>query len=876
MINAIIRPFQGQEQLDAVRTLPSSLSPRTKTGCGYWHAPLFGLTHRANGLLALLFCCLVLSGCGASYVVKGASDASTGTISPSPNSVDFGTVTVGQSVNTQVDVVNQGTEPVVISQLTLSGTAFSVDGQGALPVTLAAGNTMSFKVHFNPSSDATSTGQVTIASNSTTSPTAAVKLHGVGKKSAANQSIKVNGFSCSTGSMTGAGTDACTVTMSGAAGSGGQSVSLSSDNGAVTVPATVTVPANATTASFNATVSAVTSTQSVQLTASANSSSSNFSLQLNATAPTIPTLSVSAGSISFGNVAVNTASKQSLTLTSTGTAPVTISAAALTGTGFTMSGASFPVKLNPSQAATLTLQFDPSTATAATGQLTITSNSSTGPSAVIGLSGTGTASAAALSSLSCSSGTMTAAGTDACTVTLSAAAPSGGESVTLSSSDGVVSVPATVNVPAYATSAGFSATVASFSTSQSATLTAGADGATKTFALQLDPGTPTLSASSTRISFGNVTVGQTAKQSVTLTATGTAAVTISSISVAGSLFTASGITAPVTLTPGQKTTLNLQFNANSVSSFTGILTIASNSSQGNVVVNMSGSGVSAPGTLSSLTCSSGSMSAAGTDACTVNLNAPAGSSGLSVSLSSNNATVAVPASVTVPTNATSASFSATVASFTSAQSVTLTASAGGLTATFGLQLSSAGGSALSVNTTSLAFGSVVLNTPATQSVTLTSTGTAAVTVNSVTLSGAGFSISGATFPITLNPQQTVTLSVQFDPTTSGAVSGQLIITNTSSTNGTATVSLSGTGAPHEVDLSWSAPASSSDPAAGYNVYRSANGGTSYQALGSVAASQTTYMDNTAAGGQSYDYIVKSFDSSHVESAASNMTSVTIP
>ena len=53
--------------------------------------------------------------------------------------------------------------------------------------------------------------------------------------------------------------------------------------------------------------------------------------------------------------------------------------------------------------------------------------------------------------------------------------------------------------------------------------------------------------------------------------------------------------------------------------------------------------------------------------------------------------------------------------------------------------------------------------------------------------------------------------------------------------------------------------------AGYNVYRSSNGGTSYQALGSVAASQTSYIDNTVASGQAYDYIVKAYDSSHVES-----------
>jgi hypothetical protein len=772
MTNAFIRSLQGQEQLDALHSFPSSHSPRTKSGCGYWHAPVFGLTHRSNGFLALLFCCVILSGCGASYVVKGASGANTGSISPSPNSVDFGTVNVGQSVNTKVEVVNQGSDPVEISQLTLSGTSFSVDGQGTLPVTLAAGSTMSFKVHFNPSTDGTSTGQVTIATDSTSSPTAAVKLHGVGKKSAATPSITVNAFSCTAGSMTGAGTDACTVTLSGAAASGGQSVSLSSGNGAVTVPATVMVPASATTASFNATVSAVTSTQSVTLTASANSSSRNFSLQLNPAAPTTPT-------------------------------------------------------------------------------------------------------APAVSSLSCSSGTMTSAGTDACSVTLSTAAPSGGTSVTLSSNNGVVSVPSTVAVPANATSAGFSATVSSFSTSQAATLTAAAGGATKSFALQLNAGTPTLSASTSNISFGNVIVGQTAKQSVTLTSAGTSAVTISSISVAGSLFASSGVIAPVTLNPGQKTTLNLQFNPDHLSSFTGTLTIVSNSSKGNVVVNMSGAGIAAPGTLSALTCVSGSMSAAGTDACTVGLAAPAGSSGLTVTLSSNNSLVAVPVSVTVPANATSATFNAAVSAFTADQTVTLSANAGGLTKTFGLQLNAGGTSTLSINTTSLAFGSVVLDTPATQPVTLTSTGTASVTVNSATVSGAGFSVTGATFPLTLNPNQSVTLNIQFDPTTAGAVTGQLTVTSTSS-NSTAIVSLSGTGTAHEVDLSWNAPTSSADPVAGYNVYRSSNGGTSYQAMGSVAASQTSYVDNTVASGQGYDYIVKAYDSSHVESGASNMTSVTIP
>src|SRR6202042_1306912 len=86
-----------------------------------------------------------------------------------------------------------------------------------------------------------------------------------------------------------------------------------------------------------------------------------------------------------------------------------------------------------------------------------------------------------------------------------------------------------------------------------------------------------------------------------------------------------------------------------------------------------------------------------------------------------------------------------------------------------------------------------LNTAATQPVTLNSTGTAPVTINSATLTGTGFTLSGATFPVTLNPGQSVTLNVQFDPTTTGAAGGQLTIQSDSSTNSTAVVNLSGTG-----------------------------------------------------------------------------------
>jgi hypothetical protein len=195
--------------------------------------------------------------------------------------------------------------------------------------------------------------------------------------------------------------------------------------------------------------------------------------------------------------------------------------------------------------------------------------------------------------------------------------------------------------------------------------------------------------------------------------------------------------------------------------------------------------------------------------------------------------------------------------------------------TFALQLN-VGVPTLSVNATSIGFGEVALNTPATQSVTLTSSGTAALTVNSATTSGTGFTQSGATFPATLTPGQTATLNVQFDPTVSGAASGQITIVSNSSTGTSVVVTLTGTGVTYSVDLGWDAPSTSSDPVASYNVYRAPSGSSSYTELTSVTESQTAYTDNSVQPGDSYQYYVTSVDASGVESVPSNIAVATIP
>ncbi len=184
---------------------------------------------------------------------------------------------------------------------------------------------------------------------------------------------------------------------------------------------------------------------------------------------------------------------------------------------------------------------------------------------------------------------------------------------------------------------------------------------------------------------------------------------------------------------------------------------------------------------------------------------------------------------------------------------------------------------LTISAASLSFGSTAVNTATTQLLTLTSSGTSPVTINSGVTTGTGFTIVAQTFPVTLNPSQSLTLQLQFDPAATGAVNGQLTISSNSTMGGTAVVTLSGTGiaAAHGVALSWDAPASSADPVAGFNIYR-ATGGGSFVLINSSPDSTVAYKDTAVTSGVAYSYQVTSVDFSGVQSVPSNQVTVTIP
>ena len=722
-------------------------------------------------LIALLSLCLssvAISGCGGVVALggsKGSNQADAPSLVATPSSLDFGSVSIGNSANQKVSIANKGSDSVQISQLSLSNTAYRVDGVGKLPVTLASGSTLSLNVHFSPNASSESSDQLGVITSASSTPAATIKLHGKGSSASA----EISGLTCDQVKVTGAASDSCTIATSVAAPTGGLQVLLSSNTSAIKVPASVTVSAGASSVKFAATVSKVSADQTGVITATHGSAVKSLSISLT-----------------------------------------------------------------------------PPTAAVGTPQLNL---------------------------LSCATTSFTGAGKTACTVTMSAASSSA-VIVSLASTSSAVSVPASAAVPAGSTTASFTANVAAVGNAQTATISAAANGSSRNVAIQLkasNASAPAITLSTSSMQFGDVSVGTAVTKSVTITSSGNVPVNVKSDSITGAGFSVSGGSLPDSLKPGQAIVLTVQFNPSAAGSVAGVLAISSNA--GNQTVSLAGIGTTTTPTLTSLSCSSSSIVGSLADSCKVGLSGSAPKGGVTVSLASSSTNVKVPASVVIPATATTATFSADAAAVSTAQSVKLTATAGRASTSISLQLSPAAAQ-LSVDATTVSFGVVALNQLTTEIVTLSSVGKAAVTVKSVSISGTGFTLSSVNLPATLNPGQTLLLTLVYKATTSGSQKGLLTITSNSSTNPTLTVNLAATSSPHQVELSWNAPADSSKPVSNYKVYRAAGGSGSFAKIG--VTGQTTYTDTNVQSGNTYDYYVTSMGSSGGESTPSNTFTAKIP
>jgi hypothetical protein len=399
-----------------------------------------------------------------------------------------------------------------------------------------------------------------------------------------------------------------------------------------------------------------------------------------------------------------------------------------------------------------------------------------------------------------------------------------------------------------------------------------------------------LSPSSTTLNFGNTTVGGTASLPIVLTDQGTADLTISSVTVQGTGFSASGGT-NVSLNPDGTATLNVKFEPAHTGAASGTVTVASNAANSPVQISLSGTGVTAPTsqlspsttsvalgnvTVGSPVTKSITLTDAGTAKVTISTVRATGAGfstngGANASLSPNGtATVSVTFS---PTAAGAVQGTLFISSNATNSVVQISLSATGVAKSNSATDSEP--SQLTASATSVGFGSVAVGTPVTKTINLTNSGATNITISGVSIAGSAFRASGGT-NATLTPNSSVTISVSFDPTSAALAQGTLSISSSAS-NAALSIPLTGTGtaapaAQHSVALNWQPSASQ---ITGYFVYRGASA-SSTSRLFVTAIAATTYTDTSVANGQTYYYAVTSVDSNDVESAPSNEISVTIP
>jgi hypothetical protein len=417
------------------------------------------------------------------------------------------------------------------------------------------------------------------------------------------------------------------------------------------------------------------------------------------------------------------------------------------------------------------------------------------------------------------------------------------------------------------------------------TIASNADGSPSLVALSGTGTTTTgaaLTATPSSIAFGSVAVGSEETQTIKLANTGSAAVAISKVAFSGTGVSVSGLTAPMTLDGGKSTTLTVAYKPTSATTLAGSISITSNASDSSMVI-----GISATATSSTLAATPSSVSfgnvVVGSDTTQTIRLQNIGTSEVKISsLTSSVANVTI-SGITLPANLTAGASATLTAAYkptaagSAAGKITVTSTAVGSPTIIDLSGTAAAASIqLTPSATSLSFGNVTVGSSGTNGLTVKSTGNTNASISKVAVSGTGFVLGSSGASVILDPSQSETYTVNFDPKAAGSVTGTLTITS-NAPNSPLNISLSGAGAAaaatHTVALSWERSGST---VTGYFVYRGTKSGGPFTQLNSTPEANPSYSDGSVSNGQAYYYYVTAVNSSNIQSADSNQVSVTIP
>lgn len=542
--------------------------------------------------------------------LSGSGQALQATISAAPATVAFGSVNTGATANQTITLTNTGNGSASITQVSASGTGFSVSGTPAMPYTLAAGATVSFSVNFAPTSVTSYSGSVTVTSNASNT-TLSVPLSGTGTQPpqamlAANPASIAFG-SVNTGSSS---TQSVTVTNSGNAGATiNQITAIGTGFSISNAPAMPYTLAAGATLSLSVTFAPTTVTSySGTLALSSNASNATLSVPLSGTGTKPPqaTLAANPANVNFGSVNTGTTGTQTVTITNSGNASASISQISASGTGFSTSGIpTMPYTLAAGATVSFSVTFAPTTVTSYSGSLVVNSNSSNSTLSVP-LSGTGTQPPQAKLAASPTSVNFGSANTGTSTNQSVTITNSGNASATISqvSEAGAGFTISGITTP-YTLAASSSVTLTiTFSptatTSYSGTMTVTSNASNSTLTVPLS-GTGSqapqaqIGASPSAVTFGSVSAANTAQQSITLQNTGNTSASISQLSTTGTGFSIGGITLPYTLAAGASVAVQVTFSPATAGSYSGTAVVTSNAANSPLSIPLTGTGAHSVG-----------------------------------------------------------------------------------------------------------------------------------------------------------------------------------------------------------------------------------------------------------------------------------------
>jgi hypothetical protein len=287
----------------------------------------------------------------------------------SPSNIRFGTVALGQSEDQEIVLTNNGDTSATVSSISVGSSEFSVSGI-SLPATINAGQSVALTVAFSAESIGAANAKITITSNAD-NPTLQIGVQGAGVNS---QDLTATPSSLAFGQVAIGGSATKSVVVSNphswsetisslqAIGSG---FSVSGPTMPVTLAGGQTVTLSI---SFSPQMGGIDA-------GSVFIPGVGLSVPLTGTGSTAGQLSITPGTLSFGNVDVGTSTTQPSSMTASG-GSVTVTSANSSNSQFSISGVSLPVTINAGQSVAFDVVFAPAKTGSDSASLTFASNAS--------------------------------------------------------------------------------------------------------------------------------------------------------------------------------------------------------------------------------------------------------------------------------------------------------------------------------------------------------------------------------------------------------------------------------------------------------------------------------------------------------------------